>query len=64
MKKWAWVRMKKEGDYFVRPFVYELMIGNNWGDGSVPVSEHTDQEEATRLAEFYNKQVVWELDND
>lgn len=57
MKKWAWVRMKKEGDYYVRPFVYELIIGDGWGDSSHPVSEHDNQEEAVRLADFYNKQV-------
>ena len=64
MKKWAWVRMKMEGDQAVRPFVYQLLIGSSWGDGSVPISEHDTLEEAKRLADFYNDQVVWELDHD
>jgi hypothetical protein len=51
--------MKKEGMYFVRPFVYQLVIGKSWGDGNV-VSEHTDMHEAHRLADFYNKQTEHE----
>jgi hypothetical protein len=57
MKEWAWVRMKstKEGAW-VRPFLYQVMIGTSWGDGkSRVVSEHTDMDDATRLANFFNK---------
>jgi len=59
VKRWAWVRMKKGGMYFVRPFVYQIVIGKSWGDGNV-VSEHTDMHEAHRLADFYNKQTEHE----
>lgn len=56
MKDWAWVRMKKDGQYFVRPFVYQLIIGKSWGNGNNVISEHTDMNEAQRLADFFNKQ--------
>jgi hypothetical protein len=64
VKEWAWVRIKKGGDNYVRPFVYELLIGSGWGNGSRVVSEHTDQAEAQRLAIFFNKQVEAESDTD
>ena len=60
MKRWAWVRMKKEGIYFVRPFVYQLIIGSSWGEGNNVISEHDNREDAVLLADFYNKQTEQE----
>ena len=57
IKEWAWVRTKKDsGGYSVFPPIYELLIGNQWGDkSSRVVSEHTDKMDAVRLADFFNK---------
>lgn len=55
-REWAWVRMKMDGDKAIRPLVFELVIGTSWGDRSSRViTEHTDQREAMRLADFFNK---------
>ena len=55
-KEWAWVRMKMDGDKAVKPFVFELVIGTSWGDrSSRVVTEHSDRNEAVRLADFFNK---------
>ena len=62
--KWAWVRMKMIDGNAVKPFVYELVIGEGWGDSSNVVSTHTDRIEAVRLADFHNKIIMDDKDQE
>ena len=56
MKEWAWVRMKlDENGKWVEPYLFQVMLGTGWGDASRAISEHTDRDDATRLANFFNK---------
>jgi len=57
MKETAWVRSKLDKDGSpIQPRVFEILIGNQWGDkSSRVVSEHTDKMEAVHLALFFNK---------
>jgi hypothetical protein len=54
MKEWAWVRTKKDNEgYGVFPPIFELLIGNQWGDkSSRVVSEHTEMMEAVRFDNY------------
>lgn len=52
-KETAWVRAKKDGDYFVQPYVYQVVVGREWGQEYRVLSEHDDKYEAIRMQRFF-----------